>query len=83
MFFKYEKIDTKSDNLRNLIEFFNNFNWNTDRKLLGEIDQKNDTVICFCKLEEFLSGNAAVYFLIRIPVRSRFVISRSADSMYF
>jgi hypothetical protein len=32
---------------------------------------------------EFWSGNAAVYFFIRIPVRSRFVISMSADSMYF
>ena len=32
---------------------------------------------------EFWSGNAAVYFLIRIPIRSKFVISMSADSIYF
>ena len=43
----------------------------------------DDTAILQKFQSEFLPGHAAVYFLIRIPIRSWFVISMSADSMYF
>ena len=58
--------------------------------ILKNFDQ-NSCCKCSCyqmtailqEFSEFCSGNAAVNFLIRILVRSRFVISMSADSMYF
>ena len=62
-----------SDNIAILQEFWS--------ELEGNL---SDDVAILQKFQsEFWPGNAAVYFLIKIPMRSRFVISMSADSMCF
>ena len=69
---KNSMVIQKLDDSRNLMEFFN---------VEGNI---SDDVAILQKFQsEFWLGNTAVYFLIRIPIRCKFVISMSADSMYF
>ena len=75
------------------MEFFNDFDQNTDGNLLWNSSMilirilmgslSDDVAIPQKFRSEVWPGNAAVYFLIRILIRSKFVISMSADSMYF
>ena len=69
---KNSMVIQKLDDSRNLMEFFN---------VEGNI---SDDVAILQKFQsELWLRTTSVYFLIRIPIRCKFVISMSADSMYF
>ena len=80
LFLQVARVDTKSDDSGNLMKFLTDIDQNTGGKFWRKIYQMTSQV--FKNFDQNFGLEMQLFILIRIPVR-RFVISMSADSMYF